>query len=221
MYWTLGSRIHQVDTKTLIRAGWLVQAEVEEVDTEFEFEYEGPDSKRMAVLTRRLVNDEKRNELIARRAADEVERGETIFLLSNNKSHCAKLGRLLEKYGVRPAVLVGSVRKEDRDAGLTGDMVRYKKKDRKRALQDMRDGNERVIIATSLADEGINIVNLSRVMLALPSSSPRLVEQQVGRSMRPYEGKYPKLIDFVDRKVDTLVNRFRARKRVYKKLGLI
>jgi superfamily II DNA or RNA helicase len=95
------------------------------------------------------------------------------------------------------------------------------KKRREDAIQGMRDGRVPILIATSLLDEGISINRLSRVLLALPQKAKGGTQQRTGRSMRLFEGKSPKIIDFVDRNVETLVRRFKERMKVYREIGFI
>lgn len=214
MDWTFGRRLLEVDAKLLFARGWLTAPSVERVESDFRFEYKLPDkpdpkaqTKRLAKLQKAIVNDSARNLLIARRAAAEFKAGETVVILSNHKAHCRALGRLCWEHGAEAAVLISKGTKAAKQA-------------RKDTLQGMRDGKVRLIIATSLFDEGVDVERLSRVILALPESSKRGTNQRLGRLMRNWPGKRPKLIDIVDPHVETLVRRAEERTRVYKKLGL-
>lgn len=220
MYWSFQSKVFEIEAQDLIRRGFLVQAEIRQVETEFEFEYSGPDRKRIAELHRRLVIDKARNRLVADLAAREGAAGHSVLVLSNHKAHCRRLAKLICAAGTKAVALVGSMTRKERELDPTG-LVKFKKRDRKEIVSALRDGSERVLVATSLADEGLDIPRLSRVILAFPGGSHRATQQQLGRAMRPFEGKYPVLYDFVDRGVETLRRRASERRGVYRKLGLI
>jgi superfamily II DNA or RNA helicase len=93
------------------------------------------------------------------------------------------------------------------------------KKKRQQMLSGLRDGSVQIAIATSLADQGLDVPRLSRVFLALPERSQGRTKQRVGRLMRPCE-QQAKLVDFVDHNVATLKSRWRSRRSVFRKLGL-
>jgi superfamily II DNA or RNA helicase len=94
------------------------------------------------------------------------------------------------------------------------------KKKRKGTIEALRTGELQVMIATSLADEGLDVRRLSRVLLAWPQRAKGGTTQRAGRLLRDFPKK-PKLIDFVDSKVDTLASRAADRKAVYRKMGLL
>jgi superfamily II DNA or RNA helicase len=214
MDWTFGRRLLEIDARTLFARGWLTPPSVERVASDFRFEYTMPTTpgpkdqvKRMAKLQRAIVNDAARNELVVRRAVAEWKAGETVVILSNHKAHCRALGRLCWENGAEAMVLVAKGTKAA-------------KQGRKDAIQAMREGKLRLVIATSLLDEGVDVERLSRIVLALPESTKRGTTQRLGRLMRNWPDKKPKLIDIVDPHVDTLVHRAQGRARVYKELGL-
>lgn len=215
MDWSFGPRLLTVDVQTLIRRGWLMPPAIEMVETDFRFTYELPavrspidEHKRLAKLGKALVNDKNRNDLIANLVTREWQSGETVLVLSNHKAHCRALGRLCVERGADARVLVSESTKSG-------------KAKRKETIEAMRTGAVRLVIATSLADEGLDIAPLSRVVLALPERARGRTTQRIGRLMRVCEGKSPKLFDVVDPHVDTLVNRANERRRTYKSLGLL
>ena len=203
--WSLGPKLLVKTVGELIDAGFLMRPEIVEVKTTFEFEMDPADKKRLVKLDCALIADEARNRLIVDSASWNVQAGESVLVLSNRKWHCRHLGKLLTAAGTPPQVVLGST----------------PKKKRKGAIEAMRTGEESLIIATSLADEGLNIKRLSRIILAFPGRASGPTTQRLGRLMRVYEGKVPILYDVVDSKVDTLSNRASARRRTYRDLGLI
>jgi superfamily II DNA or RNA helicase len=73
-----------------------------------------------------------------------------------------------------------------------------------------------VLVATSLADEGLDLPRLSRVFLAFPSRAKGRTVQRLGRLMRPHpEKRRPLLVDFVDSRVPLLRRQHNERRRLY------
>ena len=95
-----------------------------------------------------------------------------------------------------------------------------KRAERAAALAAMKTGTLRCLCATyQLAKEGLDIPRADRLFLASPVRDSVIVQQSVGRIMRPAEGKTDALVyDFVDRAVPTCKGQYNARRRVYKQL---
>lgn len=94
------------------------------------------------------------------------------------------------------------------------------KKKRTAAIDAFRDGSLRCMIATSLADEGLDVPRASVLVLAAGGRSAGKLEQRAGRVMRPHEGKKFGLVhDFADRGAGLAHNQFKARALTYKRLG--
>jgi superfamily II DNA or RNA helicase len=203
--WSFGPRLLEKDAPELIALGHLMRPELEFVSSAFEFAFAGPDRKKGAALDLAIENDEARNALIAELAARDGKAGETVLVLAQRKTHCRALCRLIWEAGQEAAVLIGTTRKTARRDTIEG----------------MRDGGVRVVVATSLADEGLDVQRLSRIVLAYPQRAKAPTIQRLGRLMRRFEGKKPRLYDIVDPLVDTLASRASARKRVYRQLGIL
>lgn len=188
----------------LVEGGWLVLPSVQAVFTNFSYDFpEDPSWYHFNKLTDAIMDDERRNKLITSLVTDAPE--ETWMLLSpSRKAHCHTLANMLTKAGVKALA-------------VTGDMAAGK---RKNAMQALRDGTLTAMCATSLADMGLNIKRLSRIVLALPESSRANTAQRIGRSMRPLGAKKPIVYDVVDAEVPKLFKRWSTRKSEYRKLGL-
>jgi len=103
---------------------------------------------------------------------------------------------------------------------LGGGSAAYKKK-KTQILEDARMGKLKFIIGTSVADEGLDVVTLNRLVLAMPSSFDELLRQRIGRIARNVEGKeIPIVYDLVDCFIPELGNSWLARNRLYSKLNM-
>lgn len=91
---------------------------------------------------------------------------------------------------------------------------------RKSRIDSFRSGALRCLIATSLADEGLDVPRASVLILAAGGRSAAKLEQRAGRVMRPHGDKeFGTVHDFADRGAALAHAQFRARVRTYKKLG--
>ena len=69
-------------------------------------------------------------------------------------------------------------------------------------MQDTNDRKYRVLFATKLAREGLDITHLDTLILATPKRAKGATTQEVGRIMRSCEGKTEaKVIDSLDDKL--------------------
>jgi CxxC-x17-CxxC domain-containing protein len=83
-------------------------------------------------------------------------------------------------------------------------------------MDELRNRELNVVFATKVADEGLDIGHLDRLFIATPYRSAHKVKQQVGRIMRPAEGKSDAIVyDFVDEKIPVLQNQVEIRKDIY------
>lgn len=95
------------------------------------------------------------------------------------------------------------------------------KKKREAALEAFKRGEVKCIVATSLADEGLDLPNAGVLVMVSGGRSKRLAEQRTGRVLRSFAGKTHGLIyDFTDELVHPLAaKQSRARQDVYRELG--
>lgn len=94
------------------------------------------------------------------------------------------------------------------------------RKKRREAINSLRDGALKCMIATSLADEGLDVPRASELVLACAGRSFTKVEQRTGRVLRVFEGKeYGIIHDFVDAQHSMLFAQHKSRLRLYRKLG--
>lgn len=94
------------------------------------------------------------------------------------------------------------------------------KKARQAAIEGLRSGAIKILVATSLADEGLDVPRASVLVLVAGGRSAAKLEQRAGRVLRPFENKKGGTIhDFMDRGAAFALSQANARFRVYSKLG--
>ena len=151
--------------------------------------------------------DHDRNALIAATVAQEARGGHLGLVLSERVEHCHLMASVLAE--IAPDVLA---------AVLTG---AASGKRRSETLEALRDGRLRVLFATKLADEGLDVPALDRPFLTTGGRAAGRVAQQLGRAMRSAAGKRVAVVfDFCDWRVGVLAAQAKARVRdVYVPLG--
>jgi superfamily II DNA or RNA helicase len=106
---------------------------------------------------------------------------------------------------------------------IAGSVVVYAKlgaKKRRESIEGFRDGSIRCMIATSLADEGLDVPRASVLILATVGRSASKLEQRTGRVMRPHESKtFGVVYDYADRGAKMAYYQHLARLKTYKALG--
>lgn len=194
----LGSTLAVVSHEELVSRGVLVVPEVRTVETAFEYAYFGA-ADYMPMLEA-LAEDKARNNLILGAVAREAWAGHLCLVLTGRVAHCELLAQRLSATGLPAAALTSEVSREERKA----------------LLDKARAGRVSVLVATSLADEGLDVPRLSRVFLAYPSRARGRTVQRLGRLMRPHpEKKSAVLFDFVDGKVPLLRRHHAERRQQY------
>jgi superfamily II DNA or RNA helicase len=150
---------------------------------------------------------------------------------------CADLG--ITRNHARNAAIIGLARRHAQDQtlilvntiehgaelaheiGLTARLVHAKlpRKHREEALDAVRDGRCRCLIATSLADEGLDLPSLNVLILASGGRSRIKAEQRTGRVLRAFGEKEHGLIyDFLDTQHPLMAAHSRERVKLYKSL---
>jgi superfamily II DNA or RNA helicase len=179
MLWTLGSVVYQVDAARLEQAGAVLRPTIRT--------WRAPDVPVNGMESherdRALADDELRNEGLALQCRILCERGHVVLVLVRLVEHARNLSELLCGAGLDAAAMVGAMRS----------------KERAEVLERMRDGSVQVVVATSLADEGLDAPRLSAVVLAAPTKNIGRTLQRIGRVLRPCEGApAPVVVDVVD-----------------------
>lgn len=116
-----------------------------------------------------IVENEHLNKLVARTMRYLEDAGLSTLVLVQRYDHGERLQKLL------PDVPF-----------IRGDMA---KKERKRLIKGLKTGEVKTCIATTLADEGLDVRRLGAVLIPGGGKSITRVYQRVGRVLRRFEGK--------------------------------
>ena len=201
LYFLFGEAIFEIDRKALVNIGCLTAVTVQPVFTSFDYPYYGPNDRHPMLDT--LVNDRERNMQIAAEVSAAVADGHTCLVLTGRVEHTEMLTSMIKRMGISAEALIGKVKKVDRDA----------------IRKNMLSGELQVIVATSVADEGLDLPNLSAVFFTFPSKALARILQRSGRVMRPHEGKpEPIIYDYVDVNIPTLKKQYYQRRTAYHQL---
>ncbi|MBC8277885.1 MAG: DEAD/DEAH box helicase [FCB group bacterium] len=201
LYFLFGDSLYEIDRKTLVNKGCLTAVAVQPIFTAFDYPYYGPDDRHAMLDT--LVNDVERNMQIAAEVASAVADGHTCLVLTGRVEHAEMLTARIKRLGMSAEALIGKVKKADRD------IIRKK----------VLSGSLQVIVATSVADEGLDLPNLSAVFFTFPSKALARILQRSGRVMRPSPGKpEPVIFDYIDINLRTLKQQYYQRRLAYHQL---
>lgn len=172
-----------------------VKLTVVPVRTNFKTLYRGSwDWTRMVTA---LVQDPERNAKIARMVDAQIEKGNSVLVLSRRIEHLERIAGLMRNDA---EILTGS-----RSRGS-----------RRETLTNFRNGSVHCVLATQLADEALDVPRLNRVFLIHPGKHEGRIIQQVGRAIRMHESKTNAVIfDFVDWKMRVLRRQWNQRKHTY------
>jgi len=161
-----------------------------------------------AVYSHCVTKNEEFHEHVAKTANHLISRGLSTLILVQHYAHGEALKKLIPN---TPFV--------------TGKMSGKK---RKQCIQDLRDKKIMCMIATTLADEGLDIPTLDAALLAGGGASSTRVNQRVGRTLRPdRSSEFPRkksivvVYDHKARFLDNQTRKVRKLLKAEKKFNLI
>lgn len=147
-----------------------------------------------------IVEDEARNYAAVQAALRHTSAGESTIVLVNQVEHAKEIA-----------------------AAIPGAVACYSAmgaKARRHALYAFKQGDCRCIVATSLADEGLDVPIASALVLISGGRNKAKSEQRTGRVLRTFAGKTSATIyDFRDEHHPLMKKHAQARQAVYRKLG--
>lgn len=211
MYHLIGRKIYEVTQEQLNSQGNVVVPKVWFCETDFEYDQavdEDGDKEMMNCqqLVKAMREDPKRNALLID-CLEHQKPGDYVLVLGDSLDHLQQLQWYVNKSETPAAFINGNTPKQKRDA----------------IMEDVRRGRYTFLFATyALAKEGLDIPRLDTLVLLTPKKDKAIIQQSVGRIMRPFEGKkQPKVYDFWDSKVKQCNNWAKERAKVYLGLGCV
>jgi superfamily II DNA or RNA helicase len=211
---TFGARISEISLKELVDRRVVMLPKAVFLETGFsssELAMDDDDgwgsSKKKELSWSKYVNslssDPGRRSVIIDTAMALVRSGRQTLVLCERVESCHELAAEMSKLGVRAEAITGGV----------------SKKVRKSLISDAENGAIDIIVATQLADIGLDLPGLGAAILTTPTKQTGRLQQRVGRIMRYKNGKKtPILVDLLD---EDGVARAMARKRgkFFKSIG--
>ena len=222
LYGFIGPLSFSISLESLKEMGYIAGAELYIVRPEWELP---PDVYAKIEEAKMKINDEglfyrkrwnivsswlassnpKRRELIVK-IAEKVPK--PALILVDRVSEASKLAEELKKAGLSAVAVTGALKGHER----------------KRFIDMLKEGKLDVIVATKLADEGLDIPQLRSLIIATLGKSSTKFPQRVGRALRKIEGKsLAVVVDIADKVLmpngspyPALENHFKRRLSIYK-----
>jgi len=192
----IGPRVHTVTPDELVDDGFLVRPDIVVVESSWshktppDFGEEGNqhwtwDGDRFRFQWVRAVSaaahSHARNGVILNLGLAAAKDQRSTLILVPRVNGAYKIRDLLRRHGVNVEAVSGQ-------SGVG---------ERRGKIADLRSGELQVLVATQLADEGLDVPALDCLINAIPGKADRGTLQRVGRLMRP-SGRPPILFDLAD-----------------------
>ena len=182
LHWHCGGIVYSISNQVLQSAGKTLTPTVHIAhapDVEID-EHAEPHERDAA-----LADDPARNALIVQVAGQLAAEGRVTLVLAKLVDHCRELAEQMKAQGLDARPLTGALKADVRAS----------------VIDAMRAGTVQVVVATSIADEGLDAPRLDAVVLAAPTGNLGRVEQRIGRVCRPHaDGLPPVVVDIVDKR---------------------
>ena len=201
MRWSLGPTVYEVDSGRLEAAGAVLRPTIQTWRAP-DVPLDGMDSP---CRDRTLAADAARNAGLVVQCRLLCDRRHVVLVLVKLVEHARTLAELLCAAGLDAAAMVGAMRS----------------KERADVLDRMRAGTVQVVVATSLADEGLDAPRLSAVVLASPTRNIGRTLQRIGRALRPCEGAPSPVVVDVHDSFGPYQGYARQRRTVYRSRGWV
>lgn len=188
-----GARICDITASELIDLGYLVQPHIN-IKQVRNNTYHGKTYSE--IYSSAIVDNALRNIQVITDAWNEYKAGRNTLVLVTRIAHGETLERAFRDMEI-PATFISG---------------KSKMADRKRVIQEMRDGKRQIVIASTIADVGLDVPRLESIVEAGAGKSSVTALQRLGRIMRPFPNKSvchfityrdtaPFLRDQIDRKI--------------------
>lgn len=187
-----------INASWLIERGWLVPPFIRMVEVPPKKFPKG--TKYATIYDEYIVNNVERNVAVLEATKKLVRQDRATMVLTSRINHGTMLAqKLTEQLGYEVPFLSG---KDDSDK-------------RKQVINAVRRGYLKCFVATTIADEGLDVKPLSGLVLAGGGKSSTRALQRIGRVLRPFDNKKDAvIIDFEDN-AKNLYDHSLARNKIY------
>jgi superfamily II DNA or RNA helicase len=175
----LGEKLYRANASVLIEQGFLVAPKItfHAVPAYRKAPSQQPDYQ--TVFSEYIVKNPKRNSMIVEQARALAKKEKSVLVLVSQVAH----GEALVKLMPEAALVQGSDPSEKR----------------RRVFRKLEKKKQLIVVATTLADEGLDIPTLDAVILASGGKSESRALQRIGRALRIAPGKKAAIVvDFLD-----------------------
>jgi superfamily II DNA or RNA helicase len=203
--WVWGPIVDETTHAELYDGGHLIQPIVEEIRLDFCEPAFDPSAENARFLTA-LATDPKRQKFLVDHIVDRLETGacRSALCLCGRVAQVKDLTERLTARGARARAIHGSQPGRQQIEGL----------------RQMRSGEIDVLVATKIADEGLDLPSVDAAFFCSPLRAMGPTVQRLGRIMRPAPGKTSATLwDFVDRNIPNCVSMYYSRRKAYKSIG--
>src|ERR1035437_2349780 len=163
-----------VTASDLIRKGWVLKPYISFIELE---------TKKQLVNTfpqdreKHIINNDERNACISKIAEKSYSKGLSTLILVQLISH----GEMLEKMIPNSVFIHGSSKNEIRDE----------------YIRKIKTGEQKILISSSILDEGADLPSISTLVIASAGKSPIKMKQRIGRVIRK-GSEHAYVFDFLD-----------------------
>jgi len=184
----IGPQLFSMKPRHLVEQGYLMMPSILPVETGIivppvAWGTEKGGTKKSARALNWLCSNEERRQFLIDVSFEGAEDGRTCLILVPRVKLAYWLSDQLCQKGIDCKAVTGKMNKKAREY----------------ALSDLRKGKLQAIVATQLADEGLDVPNLDYLVNASTGKAGGRAIQRIGRAMRVSEGKQtPVVVDLID-----------------------
>ena len=164
----------------------------------------------MVEMHKFLASDERRTDLITSIAGSCMQNPlNSVLILVKLREHATTLFDSLDFFYPGQVGL------------LMGGHSKAYQKEKEEIIKKANEGKIRILIGTSIADEGLDIARLNVLIMAAPASFDGLIKQRMGRIIRKHPDKGdPVIYDIVDAQIPEMLGFWRKREKLYRSIDI-
>lgn len=205
LYGLYGGVIAKVTNHELISRGVSAKPTINlvKIRGEIQFEERGDDKDYLKVVDKGIVHNDDRNNVIVKLVERMYQKNNPTLIIVGRVEHGEILLEQIKASGMSEVVFLSGASDEET---------------RKQALDDFKSGKLKIIIGTTIFDEGLSVNSFKALFMVSSTRSPRLVIQRIGRVLREKkDGPNTAIIfDMFDETNIFLRSQAEARMKIYK-----